>query len=104
VPPDDYGPLDDACARVATFDWIIFSSAVAVDAFIERLLPVLQCQRGVAQSRPRRPAQRAPRGCAALDSCGKKSDRNRRFNHSKLTSGLETLPAGLQEAAQREPK
>ena len=38
VPPDDYGPLDDACARVATFDWIIFSSAVAVDAFIGRLL------------------------------------------------------------------
>ena len=42
VPPDDYGPLDDACARVATFDWIIFSSAVAVDAFIERLLKTMR--------------------------------------------------------------
>ena len=38
VPPDDYGPLDAACARIDAFDWIIFSSAVAVDAFIGRLL------------------------------------------------------------------
>ena len=37
-PPEDYGPLDEACARVGDFDWIIFSSANAVDAFIERLL------------------------------------------------------------------
>ena len=38
VPPDDYGPLDDACARAAEFDWIVFTSANAVDAFIDRLL------------------------------------------------------------------
>jgi len=38
VPPDDYGPLDEVCMRAATFDWIIFSSGNAVDAFIERLL------------------------------------------------------------------
>ena len=38
VPPDDYGPLDEACARAGEFDWIVFSSANAVDAFIERLL------------------------------------------------------------------
>jgi uroporphyrinogen III methyltransferase / synthase len=38
VPPDDYGPLDQACARAATFDWIIFTSGNAVDAFIRRLL------------------------------------------------------------------
>ena len=38
APPEDYGPLDDACARAGTFDWIVFSSANAVDAFIERLL------------------------------------------------------------------
>jgi uroporphyrinogen III methyltransferase/synthase len=37
-PPDDLGPLDDACARVSEFDWIVFSSANAVDAFVERLL------------------------------------------------------------------
>ncbi len=38
VPPDDYGPLDDACARVAEFDWIVFASGNAADAFIDRLL------------------------------------------------------------------
>jgi uroporphyrinogen III methyltransferase/synthase len=38
MPPEDYGPLDDACAKAAEFDWIIFSSATAVDAFVERLL------------------------------------------------------------------
>ncbi len=38
VPPDDYGPLDAACARAAEFDWIVFASANAADAFIDRLL------------------------------------------------------------------
>jgi uroporphyrinogen III methyltransferase / synthase len=38
APPDDYGPLDAACARAGEFDWIVFSSANAVDAFIDRLL------------------------------------------------------------------
>src|SRR5581483_1835628 len=38
APPDDYGPLDDACTRVAEFDWIVFASANAVEAFLDRLL------------------------------------------------------------------
>jgi uroporphyrinogen III methyltransferase/synthase len=38
VPPDDYGPLDEACARVASFDWVVFSSANAVEVFVARLL------------------------------------------------------------------
>jgi uroporphyrinogen III methyltransferase/synthase len=38
TPPDDYGPLDAACAEAARFDWIVFSSANAVDAFMQRLL------------------------------------------------------------------
>jgi uroporphyrinogen III methyltransferase / synthase len=38
LPPEDYTPLDEACARAGTFDWIIFSSANAVDVFMERLL------------------------------------------------------------------
>lgn len=38
VPPDDLGPLDEACARAGQFDWIIFSSASAVEAFLARLL------------------------------------------------------------------
>jgi uroporphyrinogen III methyltransferase/synthase len=38
VPPEDYGPLDEACAHAGDYDWIIFSSANAVDAFVDRLL------------------------------------------------------------------
>ena len=37
-PPDDYGPLDDALQRIAEFDWVIFTSANAVEAFVDRLL------------------------------------------------------------------
>ena len=37
-PPDDWGPLDEACANVDRFSWIVFSSTNAVDAFFERLL------------------------------------------------------------------
>ena len=37
-PPEDYAPLDAACRAVAGFDFIVFSSANAVDSFIERLL------------------------------------------------------------------
>ncbi len=37
-PPDDYGPLDAACANLEPFDWVIFSSANAVEPFVERLL------------------------------------------------------------------
>ncbi|HYM24237.1 MAG TPA: uroporphyrinogen-III C-methyltransferase [Vicinamibacterales bacterium] len=38
APPDDYAPLDEACARAGDFDWIVFASVNAVDAFVERLL------------------------------------------------------------------
>ncbi len=38
LPPEDFGPLDEACGRAGEFDWIIFSSANAVEAFMARLL------------------------------------------------------------------
>ena len=38
VPPEDFAPLDAAVARVHEFDWVVFTSANAVDAFTERLL------------------------------------------------------------------
>lgn len=38
LPPDDFGPLDEACRRAGSFHWIIFASANAVDAFLDRLL------------------------------------------------------------------
>ena len=38
IPPDDFGPLDDACARAGGFDWIVFTSANGATAFMDRLL------------------------------------------------------------------
>ena len=38
VPPEDYAELDAACADVGRFDWMVFSSANAVEAFMQRLL------------------------------------------------------------------
>jgi uroporphyrinogen III methyltransferase / synthase len=38
VPPEDYAPLDDACARAGAFDWIVFTSANSATAFMDRLL------------------------------------------------------------------
>ena len=36
-PPDDWAPLDDALKEIATFDWIIFSSANGVRNVEDRL-------------------------------------------------------------------
>lgn len=38
APPDDLGPLDEACGRVAEFDCVVFTSANGVDQFMQRLL------------------------------------------------------------------
>lgn len=38
APPEDCGPLDAACAAAASFDWIVFTSANGVEAFMRRLL------------------------------------------------------------------
>jgi uroporphyrinogen III methyltransferase/synthase len=38
VPPEDFGALDAACEHADQYDWIVFSSANAVDAFVDRLL------------------------------------------------------------------
>jgi len=51
APPDDYGPLDQACAQAGTFDWIVFTSGNAVDSFIERLLLTPQDLRALAAVR-----------------------------------------------------
>ena len=36
-PPDDYGALDDALRRLASYDWVVFTSANAVQAVFGRL-------------------------------------------------------------------
>jgi len=38
VPPDNYGPLDRACAHASEYHWIVFTSANGVNAFMDRLL------------------------------------------------------------------
>jgi len=38
APPTDFGPLDEACAGAPSFDWIVFTGANCVDAFMRRLL------------------------------------------------------------------
>jgi uroporphyrinogen III methyltransferase/synthase len=38
VPPEDYAVLDEACRQVSAYDWLVFSSANAVEAFVGRLL------------------------------------------------------------------
>ncbi|MCC7417611.1 MAG: uroporphyrinogen-III C-methyltransferase [Acidobacteria bacterium] len=48
LPPDEYGPLDEACARAGSFEWIVFASRNAVDAFLERLLASPQDVRALA--------------------------------------------------------
>lgn len=37
VPPDDDRPLAEACANVASFDWIVFTSANGVEAMLSKL-------------------------------------------------------------------
>jgi uroporphyrinogen III methyltransferase/synthase len=38
VPPESFDALDAACESVGRFDWIVFSSANAVEAFTQRLM------------------------------------------------------------------
>jgi uroporphyrinogen III methyltransferase / synthase len=40
APPEDPEALDRACAMAGTYDWIIFTSANAVDFFMRRLLAI----------------------------------------------------------------
>jgi uroporphyrinogen III methyltransferase/synthase len=37
APPDSYAQLDAAIGRIQRFDWIIFTSATGVDAFLDRM-------------------------------------------------------------------
>ncbi|HEX7138966.1 MAG TPA: uroporphyrinogen-III C-methyltransferase [Vicinamibacterales bacterium] len=50
-PPDDYAPLDEACAHIGAFDWVVFASVNAVDAFIDRLLAGSQDLRALGRAK-----------------------------------------------------
>ncbi len=51
APPDDPGPLDAACARIGTFDWVVFTSVNAVARLAERLQVVAGGVRGLEAAR-----------------------------------------------------
>ena len=40
LPPEDSRPLENACVEAGTYDWIVFTSANAVDYFMKRLVAV----------------------------------------------------------------
>jgi uroporphyrinogen III methyltransferase/synthase len=37
VPPEEFAQLDEACANVGQYDWVVFTSANGVDYFFERM-------------------------------------------------------------------
>jgi uroporphyrinogen III methyltransferase/synthase len=37
APPEDFAPLDDACATVGRYDWVVFTSPNGVDYFFQRM-------------------------------------------------------------------
>lgn len=45
VPPESYASLDTALARLAAFDWLIFTSANAVEVFQQRRDPAIAAKR-----------------------------------------------------------
>ncbi|MGE0041779.1 MAG: uroporphyrinogen-III C-methyltransferase [Vicinamibacterales bacterium] len=51
VPPEDFGPLDEACARAGQFDWIVFTSANGAVAFMDRLMLGTRDARALADVR-----------------------------------------------------
>ena len=50
-PPDDYGPLDAACAEIGSFDWVVFTSVNGVESFMTRLLNGARDVRSLGQVR-----------------------------------------------------
>jgi uroporphyrinogen III methyltransferase / synthase len=36
TPPDSWAPLDEAIEKIKRYDWVLFASANAVDAFVAR--------------------------------------------------------------------
>ncbi len=45
VPPESYAALDEVLARLDAFDWVVFTSAHAVDVFAERRNPQIPAKR-----------------------------------------------------------
>ncbi len=63
-PPGDFGPLDDAIRGLDSFDWIVFTSANGVAAFLERL----RCHHGLDLRAVPRTAKLAAIGPATAEA------------------------------------
>lgn len=50
VAPDSYETIDEAVSRISSFDWIIFTSATGVEAFVARLRALGRDIRGLANA------------------------------------------------------
>ena len=50
-PPEDDAPIEAACEAAASFDWIVFTSANGVDAFMKRLLAGSRDVRALGRTR-----------------------------------------------------
>lgn len=51
APPQDAGPLDEACAAAGRFDWIVFTSANGAAAFMQRLFDGPRDARALGRAR-----------------------------------------------------
>lgn len=65
VPPETYAPLDTALAHLGTFDWLIFTSANAVEIFHQRRKPAIA---------PKRIAAIGPATARAVEGIGLTAD------------------------------
>lgn len=71
VPPEDYGPLDQAIARIDLYDWLIFTSVNGVEFFFRRLF---QLGRDIRELKDNNIGAIGPATCRALHGYGLQVD------------------------------
>lgn len=71
APPDDFGPLDQALAHLSQYQWVIFTSANGVAAFMERLFGQGKDVRALGQAKI---AAIGPATAESLQAYGLKAD------------------------------
>ncbi|MFQ5989059.1 MAG: uroporphyrinogen-III synthase [Candidatus Methylomirabilales bacterium] len=113
LPPQDWGPLDQALERIANYHWVIFTSANGVRFFLGRLR---EKGRDVRDLHGIRVATIGPATAAALQEAGPHPDlvpgeyraeamlegfdrdlRGMRFLIPRAAEAREVLPAGLRD-------
>jgi uroporphyrinogen III methyltransferase/synthase len=111
-PPDDFTAIDDAIARIGTFDWVVFTSVNGVEKFFERFFQLKDDIRAMTGPRI---AAIGPVTAAAIRRLGLKVDllakefvaeglldvlsesdvRGKRFLIPRAEKAREILPEGL---------